>query len=105
MEIPVSVPSRGQTDLFKKHSYSERILDAIYIYIYIYIYPALQGHDVIQIQSFKWSLTVSNFEFSFSYNGCLNKAKELCLPFYLPITGGRMKGISSISSAISLVQV
>ena len=40
----------------------------------------------------KVSLTGLNSVFFFSYTSCLSKAKEPSLPYYLPITGGRIFG-------------
>ena len=39
---------------------------------------------------FKWSLTVLNSEFSYSWTSCLTKAEEPSLLYYLPIAGGRI---------------
>ena len=43
-------------------------------------------HKVI----FEWSLISLNSEFSFSKMGYYTKVKELSLPYYLPIAGGRI---------------
>ena len=51
---------------------------------------ARAGYDTRSI--FKWSLTGLNSEFSFSKTSCLMKVEELCLPYYLPISGGRIIG-------------
>ena len=48
---------------------------------------AWAGYDTRSIS--KQSLTSWNLEFSFSWTGCLTKAKEPSLPYYLPIAGGR----------------
>ena len=61
-----------------------------YTYIYIYIYVCvcvcvLMWHKVI----FELSLTSLKSEFSFSRNGCHTNVKELSLPYYLHISGGR----------------
>ena len=45
------------------------------------------GQDVTQGQFFRRSLKGLNSEFSFCYTGCLTKAKEPSLPYYLPIAG------------------
>ena len=39
---------------------------------------------------FQRSLTGLNSQFSFSYTGCLTKAKEPSLPYYLPADGGKI---------------
>ena len=39
-----------------------------------------------------------NSEFSFSYTGCLNKAKEPKLPYYLPITSVRFNDYTRFPS-------
>ena len=63
----------------------------VYIYIYIYTHPfARAGCDSGSI--FKRSLTDLNSQFSFSWTGCLTKAKEPSLLYYLPIAQGRMTG-------------
>ena len=48
------------------------------------------GYDTRSI--FKRSLTGLNSEYSFSLTGCLTKAEEPSLSYYLPITGGRIIG-------------
>ena len=52
--------------------------------------PAQEGCDTRPI--FKLSLTGLNSEFSFSLTGCLTKAKDLILPYYLTMAGGRIVG-------------
>ena len=55
-----------------------------------HIYQPLHqaGYDTRSI--FKRSLTGLNSEFSFSLTSCLTMVEELCLPYYLPIAGGRI---------------
>ena len=61
--------------------------------VLVCIYPTPpHEQDVTQGQFFKWSKTGLNSEFSFSLAGCLNKARELSLPYYLTIAGGRIIG-------------
>ena len=48
--------------------------------------------DVTQDQFFEYSLRDSNPEFSFSWTGCHTIVKELSLPNYLLIAGGRIVG-------------
>ena len=58
---------------------------------YIFTNPSTRaGYDIRSI--FKRSLTGLTSEFSFSYTSCLTKAEETSLPYYLPITGGRIIG-------------
>ena len=57
----------------------------IYIYIYMHLPTPLHGQDVNQGQFFWRSLKGLNSEFSFCYTGCLTKATEPSLPYYLPI--------------------
>ena len=66
--------------------------DDIYIYIYIYIYISLHTRRVRHKVNFKRSLTGLSSEFSFSLTSCLTKAEEPSLPYYLPITVGRIIG-------------
>ena len=57
----------------------------------IYLFTNLtvwEGWDTRSI--FKWSLTVLNSEFSFSYTGCLTKTKEPSMLNYQPIGEGRL---------------
>ena len=56
--------------------------------IHIYPTPPL-GQDLTKGQFLSGGL---NSEFSFSYTSCLAKAEEPCLPYYLPIAGGRIIG-------------
>ena len=51
---------------------------------------ARAGFDTMSI--FRPSLTGLNSDFSFSLTSCLTKAEDPCLPYYLPITGGRIIG-------------
>ena len=78
----------------------------IYIYIYIYIYTnpsARAGYDTRSI--FKRSLTGFNSEFSFSLTSCLTKAEETSLPYYLPITGGRLIGFLPFPRVLVLCEM
>ena len=43
-----------------------------------------------------------NSEFSISQSGCLSKAKNPSLPFYLPIAGGRQEQFESFLRAYAL---
>ena len=71
-------------------------------------FSARAGYDTKSV--FKQSLTGLNSEFSFSYTSCLTKAEEFCLPYYLPIAGGKIIGfipflwVLSMWNAISLVK-
>ena len=75
--------------------------------MYTYLPTPLLGQDMTQGQFLKRSLTGLNLEFSFSKSSCLTKAEEPSLPYYLPISGGRIIGFipfSAMWNAISLVQ-
>ena len=78
--------------LFKRSGVVTKVLDCNSI-VYIYVFTNTIGYDTRSI--FKRGLTDSNAEFFFSQTGCLTKAKELSLPNYLTIAGGRI--ISFIS--------
>ena len=45
-----------------------------------------------KVNFFKWNFTGLSSEFSFSKIDCLTKVKEPGLPYYLPITRGRVIG-------------
>ena len=57
------------------------------------------GHDTMSI--LKWSL---NSEFSFK-TGCLTKAEEPSLPYYLPIAGGRIIGFIPFPRVLVLCEM
>ena len=57
-----------------------------------HIYQPLRSGKIWHKVNFKQSLTGLNSEFSFSQTGCHSKIKELSLPYYLPIAGGRIIG-------------
>ena len=59
------------------------------------------GQDMTQGQFLKRGLTGFNSEFSFFKTSCLSKAEELSLPYYLPITGGRINWIHTFPNGIS----
>ena len=61
------------------------------------------GYDTKSI--FKRSLTGLNSEFSFSYTSCLTEAKEPSLPYYLPITGGRIIGFIPFPRVLVLCEM
>ena len=46
-----------------------------------------------------------NSEFSFSKTGCHTKVKDPCLPYYLPITGGRSVGFVPFSTVVALWEI
>ena len=51
---------------------------------------------------FKQSLAGLSSEFSFSKAGCLTKTKEISLPYYLPIAGGRIIGFIPLQGVLVL---
>ena len=53
----------------------------------IYIFTQLLRHKLYETQGQFW--TDLKLEFSFSEFGCHNKINELCLIYYLTVTGGR----------------
>ena len=59
---------------------------------------ARAGYDTRSI--FKQSLTGFNSEFSFAETSCLTKAEEPCLPYSLPIAGGRIIGFIPFSRVL-----
>ena len=63
---------------------------------------ARAGYDTRSV--FKRSLTGLNSEFSFSQTSCLTKAEEPCLPYYLPIAGGRIIGFIPFPSVLVLCE-
>ena len=63
------------------------------IYVSVCIYPThLQLTRCNTRSIFKQSKAGLNSEFFFPQTGCLTKAKEPNLPYYLPIVGGRKDG-------------
>ena len=64
---------------------------------------ARAGYDTRSI--FKQSLTGLNSEFSFSSTSCLTKAEEPCLPYYLPIAGGRIFGFIPFPRVLVLCEM
>ena len=54
---------------------------------------------------FKEFLTGLNSEFSFSYTGCHTKVKELSLPYYLSIAGGRIIRLIPFLSVLLLCEM
>ena len=66
--------------------------------------PSAQvGYDTRSI--FKRSLTGLNSGFSFTYTSCLTKAKELSLPHYLTIAGGRIIGFIPFPRVLVLCEM
>ena len=62
----------------------------IFMYLYLTNLSVLVGCDVRSI--FKRGLTGLGSEFCVFLTGCLTKAKELSLRYYLPLVGGRLIG-------------
>ena len=54
---------------------------------------------------FKRSLTGLKSEFSFSKTSCNTKAKELSLPYYFPIAGGRIIGFIPFPRVLVLCEI
>ena len=77
-------------------------LDSVSTWVYIYIYIVCVCVRVCAFTSpstwavsdtrsiFKWCLTGLNSEFSFSLTGCIVKAEEPNLSYYLPIAGEKI---------------
>ena len=77
----------------------ERTSDVLLSYV-----PSVRaGYDTRSIS--KRSLTCLNSEFSFSSTRCLTKGEELCLPYYLPIAGGRIIGFIAFPSVLVLCEM
>ena len=73
---------------------------------YIYIYQPLRSGRIWHKRSiFKQSLTGLNSEFSFSKTGCLIRAEEPTLPYYLPIAGGRIIGFIPFPRVLVLCEM
>ena len=71
---------------------------------YIFTNPSARtGYDTRTI--FKQSLTGLNSEFSFSSTSSLTKAKELSLPYYLFIAGGRIIGFIPFPRVLVLCEM
>ena len=70
-----------------------------------YLPTPLLGQDMTQGQFFKRSLTGLNSEFSFSLTSCLTKAEEPSLPYYLPISGGRIIGFIPFPRVLVLCEM
>ena len=58
-----------------------------------------------KINLFKQSLTDLNSEFYFSLTSCLTKAEEPSLPYYLPITGGKIIGFIPFPRVLVLCEM
>ena len=69
--------------------------------VHIYTIAAVQVGYVTR-SIFKRSRTALNSEFSFSLTGCLNKAKESSLPYYLSVAGGRIVGFIPFPRVLAL---
>ena len=85
---------RGAVGVFYSPSWLGNYkLEYIYICVCVCLCVCLPitpyKHDVTIGKWFKWSVTVLNLVFSFS-TGCHTKVKEASLPYYLPITRGRI---------------
>ena len=61
--------------------------------------------NMTQGQFFKQSLTGFNSKFSFSQTSCFTKAEEPSLPYYLPITGGRIIGFIPFPRVLVLCEM
>ena len=61
------------------------------------------GYDTRSI--FKRSLTSLNSGFSFSLTSCRTEAEESSLPYYLPITGGRIIGFTPFPNVLVLCEM
>ena len=71
-----------------------------------HIYQPLRlGRIWHKVNFFKRSLTGLNSEFSFSKTSCLTKAEEPSLPYYLPITGGRIFGFIPFPRVLVLCEM
>ena len=70
----------------------------------MYLSTPLHRQDVTQGQFFKQSLTDLNSEFSFLI-GCLTKAKEPNLSYYLPIAGERIIGFILFPRVFMLMEM
>ena len=83
---------------------SDSFVSHIIIIIIIFTNPSARtGYDTRSI--FKWSLTGLNSEFSFSWTGCLTKAEEPSLPYYLPIAGGGIFGFIPFPRVLVLCEM
>ena len=74
-----------------------------YIYIYMYLLTHLYGQDVTKDQFL--SSTSLKSDICFSMMGCLTKAKEPSLPYYLHIVGGRIVGFTSFPRILVLCEM
>ena len=71
---------------------------------YIFTNPSARaGYNTRSIS--KRSLTGLNSEFSFSQTSSLTKAEEHSLPYYLPITGGRIIGFIPFPRVLVLCEM
>ena len=73
--------------------------------IYIFTNPSSRAGYDTRGQFFKRSLTGLNSEFTFSQTSCLTKAEEPCLPYYLPIAGGRIIGFIPFPRVLVLCEM
>ena len=74
------------------------------VFFIIFTNPSARaGYDIRSI--FKRSLTGFNSEFSFSKTSCLTKVEEPSLPYYLPITGGRIIGFIPFPRVLVLCEM
>ena len=96
--VPLRVPSISQIQLFNNLTVCKPMTDILFTNP-----SSLEGYDTRSI--FKRSLTGLNSEFSFSQTSCLTKAEEHSLPYYLPITGGRIIGFIPFPRVLELCEM
>ena len=75
------------------------------LFYYPYLPTPSLGQDMTQGQFLSGVLTGLNSEFSFSWTSCITKAKELSLPYYLPISAGRIIGFISFPRVLVLCEM
>ena len=76
------------------------------IYVCMYVCMKLYSRAECDTRSiFKRCLTGLNSEFSFSETGCLTKAEELSLPYYLSIAGRRIIGFIPFLRVLVLCEI
>ena len=105
-EVACSISSGGDHDV---HCWwdlirSKQLFSAPNVaYVFMYLSTPQHEYDVTKDQFFKQSLTGLNSEFSFSKIGCLTKAKELSLLYYLSITIGWFRLVSLFNGISTFV--
>ena len=103
---PHNFHSHKRVHYFHFHTHTHTHTWAYYLHSHIPYLPipsAQAGWH--KVNFFKRGLTGLNSEFSFSKTSCRPKAEEPCLPYYYPITGGRIIGFIPFPRVLMLCEM